>query len=220
MADVLLGGIAINEVLVDPNGSLNHDTDGNGSAEHTDEFVELVNISDTAIDISGLELWDAGNDNWFTFPPGTVLEPGAHATVIVSLQPGGTLPAGGPDDLSFDAGLGAPILNNGGDNIVVYDPAHDEYIVATYNGDTLDDPTAGGGDYAGFSPTATQVGAGEDMGNDTDGQSLQRVSDSGDSFTSDTPTAGTGNVCFTAGTLIDTADGRRRSNTCAPATWC
>jgi len=62
MPDQLLGGIIINEVLVDPNGANNFDTDGNGSAQGRDEFLELRNISDSAIDISGVELWDAGRD--------------------------------------------------------------------------------------------------------------------------------------------------------------
>ncbi len=31
MPDTLLGGIVINEILVDPNGALDFDTDGNGT---------------------------------------------------------------------------------------------------------------------------------------------------------------------------------------------
>ncbi|WP_299751717.1 hypothetical protein [uncultured Tateyamaria sp.] len=55
MPDELLGGIIINEILVDPSGSTaNFDTDGNGTADATDEYVELRNVSDTAIDISGV----------------------------------------------------------------------------------------------------------------------------------------------------------------------
>lgn len=73
MADILRGGIAINEVLVDLNGATNSDTDGSGSAGSTDEFIELVDVSSAAIDISGLELWDAEMGHWFTFPPGTIL---------------------------------------------------------------------------------------------------------------------------------------------------
>lgn len=170
MVDVLRGGIAINEVLVDPNGAINYDTDGNGTAANTDEYVELVNTSGSAIDIGGLQLWDAGTGLWFTFPDSPLmLEPGAHALVITGVQTGGSLPTGDPDDLFFDAGRSSPLINNGGDNVVVYDPLADEYILATYNGDAQDTPET---DYAGFSGTATQVGAGENMGNDTDGLSL------------------------------------------------
>lgn len=210
MADQLLGGIIINEILVDPNGSggANFDTDGSGTANHTDEYVELYNTSNTAIDISGLQLWDAGVGNWFTFPPGTVLQPGAHAMVMTGVQAGGSLPTGGANDLFFDAGRGSSLINNGGDNVVVYDPANDEYIQATFNGDALDDPTA---TYAGFSGTATRVGTGEDFGSDNDGFSIQRSPDGSDTFINDqTPTPGTTNICFTQGTLFETPNGPRQ----------
>ena len=207
MADALLGGIIINEVLVDPNGANNFDTDGNGSAQAVDEYIELYNSSSVAIDIGGLEMWDAGVGNWFTFPAGTILQPGAHALVMSGVQAGGALPTGGPDDLFFEAGRGSALINNTGDNIVVYDPGADEYIQATFNGDAQDNPPA---DYAGFSPTATPVGAGEDFGNDIDGFSIQRAPDGGDTFINDqTPTPGTNNVCFTRGTRMATPDGLR-----------
>lgn len=204
MPDMLLGGIAINEVLVDPNGANNFDTDGDGTARGRDEFIELINTSNAAIDISGLELWDAGRDNWFTFPSGTVLEPGAVAVVVRDVQAGGSLPSVSGDDLAFNAAFGLNVFNNGGDNLVVYDPANDEFIQATYNGDTLDDPTTGS-TYAGFSSTATRVGSGEDFGTDQDGFSIQR-SDTG--FVNDeAPTPGSANVCFASGTLLETPDG-------------
>ncbi|PIE13290.1 MAG: hypothetical protein CSA68_11915 [Rhodobacterales bacterium] len=206
MADSLLGGIVINEILVDPNGTLNFDTDGNGVADAIDEYVELYNASGTAIDISGLELWDAGVGHWFTFPPGTTLEPGAHAMVMSGLS-GGSYPTGEPDDLFFDAGRSSPLINNDGDNVVLYDPDNDEYVIATYNGDAMDDPTQGQNGYAGFSATATQSGSGEDFGNDTDGLSLQRAGDGSDTFTSDGPTPGNTNVCFVDGTRIATPCG-------------
>ncbi|PIE14521.1 MAG: hypothetical protein CSA70_01860 [Rhodobacterales bacterium] len=206
MADSLLGGIVINEILVDPNGTLNFDTDGNGIADSIDEFVEVYNSSSVAIDISGLELWDSGVGHWFTFPPGTILQPGAHAMVMSGLS-GGSYPTGEPDDLFFDAGRGSPLINNGGDNVVLYDPTNDEYVIATYNGDAMDDPTLGGGGYSGFSSTATQSGSGEDFGYDTDGLSLQRLNDGSDTFTVDGPTPGITNVCFVDGTRIETPFG-------------
>lgn len=206
MADLLLGGIAINEFLADPNGVNNFDTDGNGTAQGRDEFIELINTSGSAIDISGVELWDAGRDNWFTFPPGSVLQPDAVALVVRNINPPGTLPTVTGNDLAFDANFGNNVFNNNGDNIVVYDPTNDEFIQATYNGDALDDPTATPPNtYLGFSATATRIGAGEDFGNDNDGFSIQRIPSG---FTNDnTPTPGAENVCFTSGTLIGTPDG-------------
>ncbi len=208
MASTLLGGIAINEVLVDPNGANNYDTDGNGTAGNTDEFVELVNLSGSDINISGLELWDMGRGNWFTFPSGTILQSGAHAMVMTGVQAGGSLPTGNPGDLFFDAGLGTAVINNGGDNIVVYDPGSDQYIAATFNGDPLDNPPT---DYAGFSATATLSGLSEDFGTDMDGFSIQRAPDGSSVFVNNvTPTPGVNNICFTGGTVFDTPDGPRR----------
>ena len=162
-----------------------------------------MDSSSVAIDISGLELWDAGVGHWFTFPEGTILEPGAHAMVMTGLS-GGSYPTGDPDDLFFDAGRGSALINNGGDNVVLYDPTNDEFVIATYNGDAMDDPTLGSGGYSGFSSTATQSGSGEDFGNDTDGLSLQRAGDGADTFSVDTPTPGVTNVCFVDGTRIET----------------
>ena len=203
MPETLLGGIAINEILVDPNGANNFDTDGNGIARGADEYVELVNLSSTAIDISGLQLWDRGAGNWFTFPPGTILAPDAVAVVVRNVQNGGSLPATSGGNLAFDADFRGNVLNNGADNVVVYDPNSDTFIQATYNGDSLDDPTGPG--YNGFSPTATRVGDSEDFGNDQDGFSIQRSSAG---FVNNAgPTPGAANVCFASGTFLNTPDG-------------
>lgn len=171
---ILLGGIVINEILADPNSDsssgFNFDTDGSGSAETRDDFVELYNTSDAAIDISGLQLWDADSGNWFTFPDGSVLTAGAYA-YVVSGSNGGPLPAPNSTTLVFDAGLGdSGVLDNVKDNVVLFDPNGDEYIQLTYNGDVVDDPAT----YAGFSVTATLVGTAEDWGTDEDGVSLVR----------------------------------------------
>ncbi|SMX45184.1 Hint domain-containing protein [Actibacterium lipolyticum] len=207
MADLLRGGIAINEVLVDPNGGNNYDTDGNGVADGTDEFIEFVNVSNGPIDIGGLQIWDAGVGLWFTFPPNTILAPGAHAMVISGIQPGGTMPTGNPGDLFFDAGRNSPVINNSGDNIVVYDPLADEYISARFNNDALDDPTGLQNGYELFSPTASLVGAGENFGRDADGFSIQRVPDGSDTFGVNTPTPGVTNICFADGTFFQTETG-------------
>ncbi|GHA41594.1 hypothetical protein GCM10008927_02470 [Amylibacter ulvae] len=211
MADALRGGIVINEFLVDPTGSTGStDTDGNGAANGTDEFVEFYNASDAPIDIGGLELWDAGRGNWFTFPDGTILEPDARALVIRNAD---SLPAtGGPNDLAFDANIGQNVINNGGDNIVLYDPDADEYVVATFNGDALDTPET---DYTGFSSTASLVGSGEDFGSDIDGFSIQRSGDGEDIFVNNVDsTPGAMNfVCYAGRSFVQTPDGDKRIGT-------
>ncbi len=171
---MLGGGIVINEILIDPNSSSrNFDTDGNGSASTTDEFVELLNIGSSSINIGGYQLWDAGNTNWFSFPTATSLAPGASAAVIVGTQSGGSAPTLPADNFFFDAGRGGGVLNNGGDNVVLYDPTNDNYVQLVYNNDAADTPTTS---YSGFSATATRIGNIENWGSDRDGTSLVRDS--------------------------------------------
>lgn len=168
---VLLGGIIIHEVLSNPDASnFSVDTDHNSAVEAGDEFIELYNISENTIDISGLQLWDATAGNWFTIPNGSLLESRKYA-YIVSGTNGGTLQQANSTTLVFDAGLGnSGIFNDAGDNIVIFDPNGDEYVQLIYNSAVADDPTA----YAGFSSTAVLAGTVEDWGTSVDGVSLVR----------------------------------------------
>jgi hypothetical protein len=177
-ANILGGGVCINEVLIDPNGENNFDTDNNGTAEDSDEFIEFYNLSTTDIDISGWQLWDASDDNWFTFPGSaddgtTVLKSAAYAVIVVGIQEGGSLPImTNPESIAFDAARDS-LFNNLGDNVVLYNPGADTYIQLLFNADAADNPPI---DYAGsgFSATAVRVGSIEDFGSDTDGKSLTR----------------------------------------------
>ncbi|MFQ6551387.1 Hint domain-containing protein [Aestuariibius insulae] len=203
MADALLGGIVINEVLADPSGSQNDfDTDGNGTARNTDEFVELFNTSGNPIDISGLELFDPAQGSWFTFPDGTVLQSGGRAVVVAGVQNGGSLPAVGPGNLAFDAGRNNAVLTNSSDTIGLYDPSSNTYIEADYNG--------GASRAISYPAGATQIGSGDDLGSDIDGFSIQRDPDGSDTVVNDAaPTPGTRNLCFTQDTIFETPDGPR-----------
>lgn len=211
-----LSGIIINEVLADPNtsGVSGYDLDGDGFSRSNEEYVELYNSSGVPVDISGWTLWDAGQDDWFTFPgtPGdgtTVLNAGGYA--IVTAGGDASAYASGNDVLTFSGpqGQNQGIMNNGGDNIVLLDPNTNTFIQAVYGGDTVDDPTIVGPDYVGFPAGATLVGVVDDFGNDTDGSSIQRSPDGSDTFVVDVPTPGSGNVCFTSGTMIATPGGER-----------
>lgn len=167
----VLNSIVFNEVLPDPNSTTrNFDTDGDGTAETNDEFVEIYNTSSSPIDISGLQFWDSGSDNYYTVPASTTLGANGFVVVVADVA-GGSLPTVSAGSYAYSAGGGLS-LYNGGDNLVLYDPATDEYIQAIYNGDTVDTPESPpAGDYVGFSATATRLGAVLDMGNDTDGTS-------------------------------------------------
>ena len=60
--------------------------------------------------------------------------------------------SGVADDLFFGAGLSAAMINNGGDSVVLCDPANDEFISETYNGDALADPHRALVEMPGFRP--------------------------------------------------------------------
>ena len=89
--------VVINEVLIDPPGSAAVDLQGDANQDgvrhaQADEFVELANISDAPVDLSGFTLGDDENFVSFTFPQGYVLQPRAFVTVFgggdVSNMPG------------------------------------------------------------------------------------------------------------------------------------
>lgn len=172
----LAGGIVINEVLADPTGTPGVDTDGNGMIEATDEFVEICNTSAAEVDISGFQLWDPGSGKWFTFPgeadDGTTVLPGGQfATVAVAVASGGSTPSMDHEgSASFDAARGSSVINNGGDNVVLYDPGGDELVQMRFSGDDTFDMTQ----LDTFSDSATRVGDLEDWGDASEGASLTR----------------------------------------------
>ena len=99
--------LVVNEVLVDPPDGYDANRDGTWSAR-ADEFVELVNAGDAAIDLGGATLADDTQVR-LTFPAGTVLAP--HRALVVF---GGTAPALSGVSTLASAGL---YLNNDGDAI-------------------------------------------------------------------------------------------------------
>jgi hypothetical protein len=166
----------VNEFLPDPNGASSVDTDGNGTASTTDEFVELYNAASAPVDISGLELWDPSAGAWFTVPDGTSLEADAVALIVVGVADDGSLPAVASGAAAFDAGHSRGIINNSGDNVLLLDPDAGDYLQAVYNGESTVDPATDlAGD--GFPADAVRVGEISDWGSDTDGASLARNPD-------------------------------------------
>ena len=212
MADALLGSIVINEILPDPNSAVGasgprFDTDGSGTTTPVDEFLEIYNSGASPVNIGGLQLWDQTLGNWFTFPAGTILQPGAHAMVMVGAA-GGPGPALGPGDMAFYAGRGSAVLNNGSDNAILLDPASGQFVQVAYGGVPIVTPGTPG-NFAGFPAGATRIGSGETFGTPTPGQSLQRNPDGGNTIISATPNPANDNICFAAGTRIATPTGDR-----------
>ena len=152
-------GVVINEILADPSGSTaNFDTDGDGSLETNDEFVELFNTSGVDVDISGWTLTDGGGDV-FTFPAGTILPAGEHLVVVGGWDPGT------PPSYVLVEGSNFGLLN-GGDNITLSNADGTSSASASYGSDS----TAGS----------------EDFGTIGDGVSITRDPDGGMSFDNDT----------------------------------
>jgi len=83
-AEQLLGKLLINEVLADPPAGIDVNHDGVASAVG-DEFVEIVNISDETLDLSGLYVMDEtarlARSLRYEFPAGALLAAG-QATVV------------------------------------------------------------------------------------------------------------------------------------------
>jgi len=106
--------IVLNEVHADPDQILG-DANGDGVIHSDDdEFLELINLTDSALDISDWVIADAVRTR-FTFPPGTVLA--GHCGLVIF---GGGSPSGEfGGSLIFTAGSLA--LNNTGDTISVWD---------------------------------------------------------------------------------------------------
>lgn len=180
-ADISL--LSVNELLADPNSGsgFNFDTDGDGTAETGDEFIELMNVSGSSLDISGWEIWVGSGGSLserHEFAVGTTLGVGELITAVNSWDPG-TPPAG---FVQMDAG-GGGIFGNGGDNFVLYDPTANEYCSYVYNGD----PDLAG---AGLPSGATLIGAVIDMGSDIDGQSIQAIPDGGTIYSIGAPSPG------------------------------
>jgi hypothetical protein len=96
------GKIIINEILANEAGS-----------DTSTEFVELVNVGGTAVDISGWKLWDASAAR-HTFPSGTTIGPGQALVVFASASaiPGGLTNA-------VAASTGTLSLNNTGDTVAL-----------------------------------------------------------------------------------------------------
>ncbi|MGV6853299.1 MAG: lamin tail domain-containing protein [bacterium] len=119
----------INEFQADPDGT-NGDANGDGSVNSSqDEFVELVNVSGSAQDISGWTLSD-GFGVRHTFPAGSTVPDQCSIVVF-----GGGTPTG---DFGFSvvqiSSTGTLGLNNGGDTITLNDGVTDQ-VSYTYGGE-------------------------------------------------------------------------------------
>lgn len=123
--------LLLNEVLYDPsNSGLDGDANGDGEYVHNeDEFVELVNVSNSNLDISGYEFYD--NTNLIlgmpnhVVPPGTIL-PSMKAYVVF----GGGIPIGDfGGAIVHTASASVLNLNNSSDTLTIKNDIGETVIV-------------------------------------------------------------------------------------------
>ena len=123
--------LLLNEVLYDPsNSGLDGDANGDGEYVHNDdEFVELVNVSNSNLDISGYEFYDnanlmSGMPNHIV-PPGTVLSPMKAYVVFGGGNPTGDF--GGA--IVHTASASVLNLNNSSDTLTIKNDIGETIIV-------------------------------------------------------------------------------------------
>ena len=123
--------LLLNEVLYDPsNSGLDGDANGDGEYVHNDdEFVELVNVSNSNLDISGYEFYDnanlmSGMPNHIV-PPGTVLPPMKAYVVFGGGNPTGDF--GGA--IVHTASASVLNLNNSSDTLTIKNDIGETIIV-------------------------------------------------------------------------------------------
>ena len=181
------GGVVFNEILADPSigadtkclqgepSAEGFDTNGNGCVDQRDEFIELYNMSDQAIHLGGWQLWTKGNDNWFTFTQGTMIQPKGYVVVVSNMQ-GGSIPSVPPETV-FSVGT-TKLLGNTGENVVLLDPASKQFIQLKYTGvltpQATHDPPAPNSGYKNFPPDAVRISM-VDFGTSVWGYSLARI---------------------------------------------
>ncbi len=130
-----LPNIIINEILADPGAVV--DANGDGTVDSgDDEFVELVNLDITSLDLTGYTISDAGSVR-YTF--GSVTIPAGGSVVIFG---GGT-----PTGISgFADTAGTLSLNNGGDTVTLTNPGATTIATYTYGSEADDDQSIGRND--------------------------------------------------------------------------
>jgi len=132
---VPLPNVVINEILADPAADLLGDANGDGLRDAVqDEFVELVNLEETEVDISGWVLSDAVGERHI-FPEGTLIAPNCGIVIF-----GGGNPTGSFGNVVVQtASTSALGLNNGGDTVQIQDANGVVVASYTYGGEGGDD---------------------------------------------------------------------------------
>ncbi|MEM9549656.1 MAG: Hint domain-containing protein [Pseudomonadota bacterium] len=213
MAD-RLGGIIFSEFLVDnPFDGIagGHDTDGDGSAGKSEDFIEIQNASSSPISLDGFELWSTSGGQLYAFGPGDTIASGETATVVGEYT--GTPPAGFYDAGGSASGNFLQDGQGGGDTVFLVDTATGDYVTFSYGS-----PPATPTPPAGF-PGTNQIGGGEAIDSKApNGVAFSR--DGNGDWIESSPDPGTaGTVCIGSGALILTPSGERPVEELCAGDW-
>jgi hypothetical protein len=166
--------LAFNEIHADPASGAAGDANGDGiTDDSTDEFIEIVNISDATIDMSGWEFHD-GTQVRHIFEFGTKLAPGKALVVFGGGIPVGSF-GGSQIQLSSEGGLD---LDDNGEVLTIFTgssaiAAKTEYGTSAGDNQSISrDPDYTGG-FVKHSTIANASGALYSPGKKSDGTSFQ-----------------------------------------------
>jgi hypothetical protein len=126
--------LVINEIHADPHSDLG-DANYDGVVNTADdEFIEIVNNSQSSLDISGWNIGDA-LDNRHTFPSGSIIAPHCGIVVFAGGTPNGVF-GNSVVQIASSGNLG---LNDHADIIYLYDSTMEIIIRITYGEEAGDD---------------------------------------------------------------------------------
>ena len=129
VCDPVTQDLIINEILADP-GTTDGDANNDGTINTSeDEFVELYNVGNQPLDISGYTMED-GYTTRHTFPAQTTIGSGEF---FVLFGGGSVDNFNGNSQVSSSGSLG---LNNGGDDVIIKNTAGVVVVTVTYSGAT------------------------------------------------------------------------------------
>ncbi len=121
VAFTVISAIGINEYMADPPDGPAGDANGDGSRDSSqDEFVEIVNRTNSPVDVGGFSVSDTDSIR-FTFPPATIIPAGEAAVIFGGGNPTGEFGNARANNLLFKSVLS---LNNSGDAIIIKDGAN------------------------------------------------------------------------------------------------